>query len=78
MSQTAGTSSSRDPFSEILHNDYRAFVVECGPIQTSLNFPQTQQEKENTVEVSKNGTKNSTGWSIWRFRMLRFDFLPML
>ena len=38
MSLTAGTSSSRDPFSEVIYNINRAFVVKCGPIQPSLNF----------------------------------------
>ena len=43
QTQTAGTSSSRDPFSEIVRNDNPAFVVKCGPMQPSLNFPQTPQ-----------------------------------
>ena len=73
MSQTAGTFCSRDPFSEVVYNDNRAFVVKCGPIQPSLNFPQAQQGQRK-YRFKKNGTKNSTGWNIRRFRMLRFAF----
>ena len=69
MSQTAGTSSSGNSFSEIVHNENRVFVVKCGPIQPSLNFPQTQQGQRK-YRLKKNGTKNSTGWNIWRFRTI--------
>ena len=74
LSQTAGISSSRDSFSEIVHNDNRTFVLKCGPIQPSLNFPQTQQGQRK-YRFQKNGTKNSTGWNIWRFRTIDPSFL---
>ena len=63
MSKTVGTSSSRDFFSEIVHNDNRAFVVKRGPNQPSLNFPQTQQRRRKYTgrfqKKKKKDNKNS-------------------
>ena len=79
MSQTAGTSSFRDPFSEIAHNDNRAFKVKCGPIQPSLNFPQKQpgrrkyRLKKMVPKIQLGGTFGDQG-RIQRGRMWGMHF----
>ena len=49
----AASNRDRDPAFEKINDDNRAFLIQCGPIRPSINFPQTDQGRKK-YRFSKN------------------------
>ena len=56
----AASNWDRDPAFEKVNNDNRAFLIQCGPIRPSINFPQTNQGRKST-DFLKTGTMKMIG-----------------
>ena len=56
----AASNRDRDPAFEKVNDDYRAFLIQCGPIRPSIDFPQTDQGRKST-DFLKTGTMNMIG-----------------
>ena len=49
----AASNWDRDPAFEKVNDDNRAFLIQCGPIRPSIDFPQTDQGRKK-YRFSKN------------------------
>ena len=49
----AASNRNRDPAFEKVNDDNRAFLIQCGPIRPSTDFPQTDQGRKK-YRFSKN------------------------
>ena len=49
----AASNRDRDPAFEKVNDDNRAFLIRCGPIRPSIDFPQTDQDRKK-YRFSKN------------------------
>ena len=56
----AASNRDRDPAFEKVNDDNRAFLIQCGPIRPSIDFPQTDQGQKST-DFLKTGTMNMIG-----------------
>ena len=49
----AASNQDRDPAFEKVNDDNRAFLIQCGPIRPSIDFPKTDQGRKK-YRFSKN------------------------
>ena len=56
----AASNRDRDPAFEKVNDDNRVFLIQCGPIRPSIDFPKQIKVEKNT-DFLKTGTMNMIG-----------------